>query len=75
MPLRIGRKPVARRIDGAVFADAGDDIGQCPAFGNVIPDVIGGHEGNAGGVCKMGQTGQPPGIVTPVEMAGGQIRI
>ena len=49
MPFGIGFEKAARRVQGDMLADAGDDVLQFAPFGRVIEHVIGGEQRHSGG--------------------------
>ncbi len=73
MPLGIGMQPVAGLADGAMLADAGDDILQRPAFRHVIMNVASRHQRHIRGPRDRGQFGKAPAVVTAIEIMGREI--
>ena len=73
MPLGIGEEAIARLLDGAMLADAGQHILQRPARGNMGMDIVDGDQRRGGARGQGRQPSQAPPIVAAIEMLAGQI--
>ncbi len=70
--LGIDRKPQASLVDGALLADAGDDIGERPALGRVIVHVVDGDQRRAGAPAELVEQTEPAGLVAAMQVDAGE---
>jgi hypothetical protein len=75
MPLGIGEEAIARLLDGAMLADAGQDILQRTARGDMGMDIVDGDQRRAGPRCQGRQPGEAPPVVATIEMLAGEIDV
>ena len=74
MPIREALAPKSGIIDRAALADAGDDILQDAARGDMVKHVAGSDRGHAGGPRHRRQLLQPNGVVRTAPQGEGEIR-
>ena len=73
MPLGVAIEPEACLVDGAGFADAGENILQAAAAWIMVEHVTGREEWNARGFGKGGKTMKPFRVVAMKGIGGGEI--
>ena len=73
MPLGIGEEAIARRLDGAMLADAGQHILQRPALRDMGMDIVDGDQRGTRARRQGGQPGEAPPVVAAIEMLARQI--
>ena len=69
----IGGQAIARRVDGAVGADAGDDVHQAAAVGRMGARVVGRDQWDAMRAGEAGKSCDAPRVVAAIEMLGCKI--
>src|SRR3546814_1264593 len=68
----VGREAVSGLVDGAVLADAGDQVEQRLAAGGVHAHVVAGSKADADPLREERQRGEAPRVIAPVERAGAE---
>ncbi len=72
MALGVGEEGEAGLVERAAQADAGEDILQRAALGDVIVDIVGGDEGDLEIAREVGEFFEVGRIFAVVEAGGGQ---
>ena len=73
MALGIGDQTIARLVDRAVLADAGEHVLERPPRGRVVEHVASGHERRAAGISELGQRLDARAVVAAIEVLRGKI--
>ncbi len=73
MPFRISGKPQTRFRNRAFLTDASEHVGERPALGRVIGDVVDGDERSANAFAEFGQKRKPARLVATMIMRAGEI--
>ena len=67
-------EPQAGRVDGALLADAGDDVGERAALGRMIVHVVDGDERGAHARAQFIEPAEPARLVAALAMDAGEKR-
>jgi hypothetical protein len=73
VPFGIGFQAEAGFLDGAMLADASNQVEQRLAPGFVHTYIVGRDQGRTAGLGQPGERNEPPGIVAAVEVLCGQV--
>lgn len=69
----VGEEPAAGFGERALFADAGEDVLEIAAFGDVVVDGVGGDEGDAEAAGEIGELVEPIVIRLVEGEFGGEV--
>jgi hypothetical protein len=72
MPLGVDCQPETRLGNGALLADAGDDVGEGAPLRRVVEHVIGGDQRCAGLFAELIEQPEPAGLVAMMTVHAGK---
>ena len=72
VPLGVRGEAKAGLADRAMRADAADHVLQRAALGDVVVDIVGGHQAGAPALGEAGEAGEPSLIVAAMKRRGGK---
>jgi hypothetical protein len=73
VPLGVREQGLAGRGDGRAGADGGEHVVQLQPLRQVVADVVGGDERQAGAAGEVFQLLQPAGVIGPAEKFGEEV--